>query len=339
MNLGPRYRFVRELGQGGSGRVYLVHDAYLGKELALKLLRSPPGGAGALEQIEREFRLLARIRHPRIARAYDFGRLRGRPYFTREHVPGKPLGGPGDFESAAALLRCMAQMTEAVAFLHESEVLYLDLKPANVILRPEGASVGPVLIDFGLCRQGLPAARDERVRGSLPYMAPEHLGPGTLGPWTDAFALGVTFHVMISGGLPRRRPEPPAGTRWRLPPGIADLVLKCLAHDWRQRYPSALEVLEDLRRLLGGPAGEAAAVEIPAPTVGRDVELETIDAFVESLATGGTAPRAILLTGPAGMGQTHLLRELKVRAQTRGLRVFLETGYPGQTTPPGSLLR
>src|SRR5262249_9103891 len=81
---------------------------------------------------------------------------------------------------------------------------------------------------------------------------------------------------------------------------------------------------------------QAASVPI---TVGRTAELARLDLFLEALAERKGAPAALFITGAPGMGQTHLLRELKVRTQTRGLRFCLETGFAGRTEPPGSILQ
>ncbi len=135
MDLGPRYRFVRELGKGSSGRVLLVRDTYLEKDLALKLLLKPPRDAGELEQAQREFALLSKLEHPRIARAYDFGYLDGSPYFTSEYVPGEALSNARAFADPIGLLRFATEVTEALSFLHRSEILHLDVKPSNVIVR------------------------------------------------------------------------------------------------------------------------------------------------------------------------------------------------------------
>src|SRR5262245_35954063 len=103
MDFGPRYRCIREIGRGGSGTVYLVRDLYLDKELALNLLHRRPGRED-LKQLEREHALLAELSHARIARAYDFGRRRGRPYFTSELVPGKSLAAAPAIAGPAALI-------------------------------------------------------------------------------------------------------------------------------------------------------------------------------------------------------------------------------------------
>ena len=82
IDLGPRYGYLKKLGSGGMGSVFLVRDSYLGKELALKLLTNPLASTNEVEEFQREFSLLSRLEHPGIARAYDFGYLGRRPYFT-----------------------------------------------------------------------------------------------------------------------------------------------------------------------------------------------------------------------------------------------------------------
>src|SRR5882762_177305 len=152
MDFGSRYRYVRELGKGGAGQVFLVRDTYLEKDLALKLLHEPLHeplheslhDASAVECVEKEFALLSELVHPRVARAHDFGYIDGRPYFTSEYVPGKILSEEAAGTELSGLLRLAMEVTEALAFLHRSEILHLDVKPSNIIVRQGGSAPGPV---------------------------------------------------------------------------------------------------------------------------------------------------------------------------------------------------
>jgi DNA-binding NtrC family response regulator/tetratricopeptide (TPR) repeat protein len=356
IDLGPRYRSIRELGRGGTGRVFLVRDLHLRKELALKLLHEPLAGQEDLEAWKKEFSMLARIEHPAIARAYDFGYLGGRPYYTSEFIPGKPLSERGTIASPEELLDLAAAVAAPLSFLHQGEVLHLDVKPSNIIVperRGRGAP-GAVLIDFGLVRRGVADEAGPRVRGSLPYMAPEYFRGGKLGPWTDVYALGVTLYRLAAGAFPRAGPTRgglEGGRAWTppvLPPPEAvpslhgdagNIVLKCLALDPRARFRSASEVLEALERAGGRRMSIARPDPALPPAVGRAAELAKVDAFLDAVERGDAPPAALLVTGQPGMGQTHLFREMKVRAQTRGLRFYVEAGFPGRSAPPGSLLR
>jgi DNA-binding NtrC family response regulator/tetratricopeptide (TPR) repeat protein len=355
IDLGPRYRIIRELGSGGMGHVFLVRDLHLRKELALKLLHEP-GGREDVEEWKKEFSLLARIEHPAIARAHDFGYAGSRPYYTSEFIPGSPLSERGPIASPADLIQLAAAVAAPLAFLHRSEILHLDVKPSNIIVNDERGHGGPpaVLIDFGLVRRGIPEGAGTRVRGSLPYMAPEYFRGGNLGPWTDVYALGVTLYRLATGAFPRAGPAREGcdrGSAWTpviLPPAekvpslhadIGNVILKCLALDPRARFPSACEVLEALERAAGERTTASRQDLALAPAVGRTAELAKVDAFLDAVERGDAPPAALLVTGPAGMGQTHLFREMKVRAQTRGLRFYLESGFAGRSAPPGSVLR
>src|SRR5262245_30790728 len=104
IDLGPRYTYLRGLGRGGMGRVLQARDACLTQDRALKPLHDRPDTRAELEQAQREFALLAKIDHPGIARAYDFGYLGERPYFTSEFIPGEPLSARGVIEDLSELL-------------------------------------------------------------------------------------------------------------------------------------------------------------------------------------------------------------------------------------------
>src|SRR5262245_32731943 len=134
IDLGPRYRPLRELGRGGMGTVFLVEDLERKKELALKLLHGLAAASEAVQDLEREFTLLCELEHPGFARVYDFGFLGERPYFTREYIPGRSLEKVKRVGNPRHLLRIARDLTEAVACLHRNGVLHLDIKPGNVIL-------------------------------------------------------------------------------------------------------------------------------------------------------------------------------------------------------------
>jgi DNA-binding NtrC family response regulator/tetratricopeptide (TPR) repeat protein len=356
IDLGERYSYIRDLGSGGMGRVLQVLDRQLGTEVALKLLHGPPEDSAALEEFQREFALLARIDHPGIARAHDFGYLGGRPFFTSEFIPGEPLGSNGLSPPGPPLLECTRELAAALAFLHRSGILHLDVKPSNVIVTPREAGPRAVLIDFGLFRRGLPALPGRIVRGSLPYLAPEHFRGEPLGPWTDVYSLGVTLYRVAAGRFPRAHrleqsregaprldwdPAPPAPSRLgaALPEGLDHLILKCLALDPRSRFAGAAEFLEALEAIPGKPARAAAPAPASPVTIGREEELAAVDRFLRGVGRSeeGRSPPVLLLTGPPGLGQTHLLREVKLRAQTRGIAVALQTGYPGRKPSVGFL--
>jgi DNA-binding NtrC family response regulator/tetratricopeptide (TPR) repeat protein len=344
------------------GTVFLVRDSYLGKDLALKLLHASPVTPDEIGEAQREFVLLARLEHPGLARAHDFGFLKGRPYFTSEYVHGERPDAMGLPIPPANLLRLGREIAEALRFLHRNEVLHLDLKPGNIIVREDASGGRAVLVDFGLCRRGLSSPSGPRLKGSLPYMAPEYFRGGPIGPWTDVYALGVTLYRLATGRFPRRgaaggtttrnrsdvgswdpAPAPPSQVRPGLPSEMDGVVLRCLALDPRSRFRSGGEVLSALDAIGGRPASAKGSRETirKTVTVGRREELDRIDELLDGLLGkgGASAPPALLFTGQPGMGLSHLLREVKLRAQMRGVHAYLEAGFPGRSSHPGSYLR
>ncbi len=364
-DLGPRYRRLRLLGRGGMGTVFLVRDSYLKKDLALKILHASPVGPEEIQEAQREFVLLARLEHPGLARAHDFGYLRGKPYFTSEFIPGERPDARGIPVKMEGLLRLAREIAEALRFLHSCGILHLDVKPGNIIVRQGKSGGRAILIDFGLCRRGFSAAPGSKLKGSLPYMAREYFQGGPLGPWTDVYALGVTLYRLATGRFPRRGaaggspasghvgsggeswdpvPAPPSLIRPGLPPELDHVILKCLALDPRSRFQSGGDVASALEVFLGRPPSLKKPKErkFQKPfTVGRGEELDRFEGLLDGLLgkRDCPAPPVLLLTGQPGMGLSHFLREVKVRAQTRGVQAYLETGFPGRSSPPGSYLR
>ncbi len=357
-DLGPRYRCLREIGSGGTGTVYLVRDAHLGRELALKLLHSPVPlarlTAEAVQEIQGEFSLLSGIEHPGIARVHDFGYIAERPFFTSDYIDGAPFGAHGTAKSIDEILSRALEVAEALAFLHRSKILHLDLKPSNILLPRGGARA--VLIDFGLGRRLLPVADRDRLRGSLPYLAPECFEGKPSGPWTDVYGFGATVYHALCGRYPRMAPlsrngsgaeairwepapPPPRALRPDLPDDVERVLLRCLALDPRERFSSATELLSSLEKATDRPATESSTCLPAVPLIGRHAELGEVDRFLDGLLRGSGSPPVLLVTGAPGMGQTRLLREMKVRAQLRGFRFFSETGYPGRARSPGAFLR
>jgi serine/threonine protein kinase len=199
------------------GRVFLVRDKHLGQDLALKLLFGSPGDPEEVQRFKDEFSFLAKIEHPGIARVFDFGYLAGRPYFTSEHIHGRPLSllGPCPAEEA---LRWGRDLAEALAYLHRSGVRHLDIKPSNIIVRPEPPRA--VLVDFGVFRQGASVPAGRRVEGSLPYLAPEYFRKT---PLVRARVHRLPFLAAQGerpGPLPVLRHQPPAALPPLRPAGL-----------------------------------------------------------------------------------------------------------------------
>jgi serine/threonine-protein kinase len=260
-----RYRILEPLGVGGMSVVYLARDAALGREVALKVLQ--PGLRHRVEDRERfrrEARVMAALRHSRIAAVYELAEAAGLPYFTLEWIRGGSLaqrlaaGGRLPPAEAAVLLSGIAC---ALGAAHDGGVVHRDLKPENVLLDRDG----PVLIDFGVATVSTSEhSRSEVGRGfGTPwYMSPEQiLGETHAGPASDIYSLGVLGFQLLTGRLPFQgaaarevaaqhvgRPAPRVSVfRPDVPPVLDDLVARCLEKAPERRWSDA-RVLRDALR-------------------------------------------------------------------------------------------
>ncbi len=287
---GP-YRVTGLLGEGGMGVVYRAHRADLGSDVALKVLPDSAISPSRRERFLFEQRALAQLDHPAIARIFDAGTLDdGTPWFAMELVEGRPLTehcreGNVPYRERLRLFR---EACEAVRHAHARGILHRDLKPSNILVTVEGRVK---LLDFGISKslEAVANPNDATATGlrlmTPAYAAPEQVVGGTLGVYTDLYALGVMLYELLSGRLPfevtartpteaarlltertARRPSivaaetgalrPPAPRRpeWR---DLDTLCLKAMHRDPERRYATVDALIGDLDRYLDGRPLEA----------------------------------------------------------------------------------
>ncbi|HST28593.1 MAG TPA: WD40 repeat domain-containing serine/threonine protein kinase [Rudaea sp.] len=265
------YELLEKIGEGGMGVVYRARQTSLEREVALKLLAAGPWASrDFIERFRREAQNAARMQHPNIVAIYEVGDVDELHYFSMRLVHGGSLAallkrdGKLDPHRAAQLLRTIA---EAVDYAHRLGVLHLDLKPANVLIDDNGTAH---VADFGLARrleQCLIADNNE-ISGTPSYMAPEQAtaGPQKITPATDIWGLGAIGYELVTGQPPYSGKTPhetlklvvegqlrnPRRYTSELPRDLEAIILKCMAYDTAQRYPSARDLAEDLTRFQNG---------------------------------------------------------------------------------------
>src|SRR5262245_41154422 len=208
----PGFDLQSILGYGGMGIVYKARHVSLNRTVAIKV---PLAGAFATaserQRHMREAQAVAALGHPNIVNVYDVGEFEGRPYFTMEFIDGQHLGArlsntPQPGREAAALV---ATLADAIHCAHQAGIIHCDLKPANVLLGPDGT---PKITDFGLARHfGGDATRTVAgwQFGTPSYMAPEQaVGHGAVGPAADVYALGAILYELLTGRPPFRAETP-----------------------------------------------------------------------------------------------------------------------------------
>jgi len=254
---------------GGMAHIYAVDYAQAGRNpgfpMAMKIPRMTAGdGAENIVSFEVELQILSVLTGPHVPRFVAAGDLVRLPYLVMEYVAGQTLQHWLDAPERPGpdtIARLGAAIAHAAHSLHQQNVCHLDLKPANVLMRPDGSAV---LLDFGLsCHAHYPDLLAEEMRqavGSPAWMAPEQVVGVRGDPRSDIFAIGVMLYELATGELPFGAPTTNGGLRQRLwmtpapprrhnpavPEWLQEIILRCLEPEAAQRYPSAAHLAFDL---------------------------------------------------------------------------------------------
>jgi WD40 repeat protein len=282
-----RYAIAGELAHGGIGRILRARDLQLDRPVAIKEMLTPAPEAET--RFVAEALVTARLQHPSIVPVYEAGRWPGgEPFYAMKLVSGRSLADviseQATLRERLALLPHVLAVAEAIAYAHTERIIHRDLKPANVLV---GAFGETVVIDWGLAkdlsREGvsepvgtvLPGAGAEEdggltrvgtVMGTPAYMPPEQAVGQPVDERADVYALGAILYHLLAGTQPYeggasgqvlqrvvQGPPPPLGERQKgIPPDLLAIVAKAMARAPAERYATARELAEDLRRFQTG---------------------------------------------------------------------------------------
>ncbi|GAB4057952.1 serine/threonine-protein kinase [Catellatospora paridis] len=271
--LGGRYTLKTLIARGGMGEVWSAEDTVLARRVAVKvLLPNLAADPGFAARFRAEAQAMAALSDPGIVEIYDYGQADGIAYLVMQFVEGESLLSlvrrAGPLEPAQAM-RLLAQAADAIHAAHLQGIVHRDVKPANLLLRPDGRLA---LTDFGIARivaaDQLTAAGE--IFGTASYLAPEQVTGADIGPATDVYALGVVAYEMLT----QRRPftgETPFAVAIQqvhelppeLPPSVPEpvqaVVMRALAKDPAQRWPSAAALSQAASAAISEVGGQAAA--------------------------------------------------------------------------------
>jgi serine/threonine protein kinase len=278
-----RFELIDAVGFGAFGTVFKARDPQLDRVVAIKVPRSGNLATGEdLHRFLREARSVARLRHPSIVPVYEVGQEDNLPYLVSEYVQGMTLADLMTARQLAPdkLAALLAEVAEALQYAHQQGIIHRDVKPSNILLDNENH---PHLMDFGLAKRDageVTMTLDGQVLGTPAYMSPEQAGGEghSVDGRSDVYSLGVILYQLLTGALPFKGntrallhqvqhddPPPPR----RLVKGVAadleTICLKAMARERLQRYASAQELADDLRRYLSGQPIHAR----PLGTMGR----------------------------------------------------------------------
>src|SRR5262245_5033128 len=262
-----RYEVKEVLGAGGMGVVYRALDRELQEPVAIKTLRPDTVAADpvALERFKQEIRLARKISHRNVVRTYDLGEVGGLYYLTMEFVEGtslKQLIVTRGRLPVPVTLTVGKQLCRALEVAHDQGVIHRDIKPQNIVVEPNGFLK---VMDFGIARlanppKGKGLTEAGMAIGTPDYMSPEQLSGLELDLRSDLYSAGVVLFESITGRVPfeadtpwsliakhlEEEPPDPRSINPEVPESLAKAVLKAMAKDKENRYPSAGEMYNAL---------------------------------------------------------------------------------------------
>lgn len=350
------------LGEGGMGHVYKAHHATDDALVAIKLVKT--NDWEMVKRFERERRILARFRHPRISCFLDCGSLPdGRPWVAMEYVSGRPITewcntqGLKTDERVALFL----QICDALAYTHRALVLHQDLKPANILVTEDGV---PMLLDFGIAAL-LDDARDERTTDNMgfskiltpEYASPEQLDGKSLNASSDIYTLGLILYELLAGEPPYDVPTTPTmrvgqyvreakvikpGARAKANNRKADIstdldsiVLKAMALEPEQRYSSVEALASDLQRYLDGKPITVRAAS-PVYRLQKFVQRNLLPVALVAAFCVALFSFTLMLSHQAGVAEAASLRAEQERETADAVSQFMISLFnvadPGTST-------
>ena len=276
--LGP-YEVVDLIGAGGMGEVYRSRDTRLNRTVAIKVLSPSLGSDPEFRlRFEREARLASALDDPHICTVFDVGHEHGVAFLVMQHVAGETLAAllnRGALPLDVAL-EYGIQIASALATAHRASILHRDLKPSNIMVAEGSVKI----LDFGLAKSMAAAAagpsdetgavdraddtlsRSGLVLGTAAYMSPEQVRGRTVDARSDVFSFGAVLYEIVTGrrafagdstittalAVVNSSPAPARQVRPEIPADLDAIIRQCLEKDPADRFSSAVEVVEALRR-------------------------------------------------------------------------------------------
>ncbi|GIF67572.1 serine/threonine protein kinase [Asanoa ishikariensis] len=344
--LGGRYRLDEPIASGGMGEVWRARDEVLGRTVAVKVLHPRAvGDPGFSARFRGEARTMATLRHPGVVDVYDFGEDTdpdGKTvvYLVMGFVDGESLAQrikTAERLSPAETMAIVAQTAHALQAAHDAGVVHRDVKPGNLIVRPDGQVV---LVDFGVARSAEAAELTgvNELVGTALYMAPEQVAKRAITPATDIYALGAVAYHCLSGHPPfmgdnaltialSHLDEEPPPLPEEVPQAVRTVIATAMAKDPEDRFKNAAAMAQIAEAAMGTRASDTATALTRAGAT--------------ALLAGGpatTRPRPGYAPGAAavgrGPGDTFAGSDPRTTGSRTGTAPGGFAGAPGPGGPP-----
>jgi serine/threonine-protein kinase len=278
--LNNRYALISVVGGGGMAQVYKARDNILGRLVAVKLLREQfTTDEQFVARFRREAQAAANLTHPNIVNVYDVGQDGDLQFIVMEFIAGQSLkelinrSAPLPVGQAVSIA---AQILAGLEYAHRSGLIHRDIKPQNVLITSDG---GVKVTDFGIAKSvsDLGLTEAGQALGTAHYFSPEQARGERVVPQSDIYAVGVTLYEMLTGQLPfesdnavglaykhiSEQPPSPRAINPNIPARLEAVIMKALAKEPQQRYPSAAEMERVLRTIQVG--GQQPTMEVRVP--------------------------------------------------------------------------
>jgi serine/threonine protein kinase/ABC-type branched-subunit amino acid transport system substrate-binding protein len=275
------YRLMEKLGRGGMASVYKAYEPSLDRYVAIKILpRHFAHDPTFITRFRREAKAIARLNHPNIVPVFNFGKEDDLTFIVMRYVEGGTLKDLlGQPMATERVIKLVIQITRALSYAHERDVVHRDVKPANVLMA-EGD--WPLLSDFGLARMMGSSVQITGTGvgvGTPTYMSPEQGQGLEVDGRSDIYSLGILLYEMLTGHVPFQADTPlavvlkhitaplpmPRKVNPDIPESIERIILKATAKDPAHRFQAADEMIEALEKALAGEPVEAPLVSAQAP--------------------------------------------------------------------------
>jgi eukaryotic-like serine/threonine-protein kinase len=264
-----KYYVVHEVGRGSTGTVYLSHDPFYGRDVAIKFYHATIGDDAESRNARRMFmgeaKMVGKLQHPNIVPIFDAGEEDGRRYVVTEHVHGaRTLSAycrSGSLLPIDQVVSIMYKCAKALHYAHSRGVVHRDIKPSNILLTQEG---DVRIVDFGIALVAdSDVSRLEGVAGSPAYMSPEQVQGLELDARSDLYSLGAVMYEMLCGQRPFRagalgkllrqvvqsEAESLRLIRPEIPEELEDVVKRALQKEPNNRYRTGTEFAAELTRV------------------------------------------------------------------------------------------
>jgi len=265
-----KYHIIREVGQGSTGSVFLSHDPYYGRDVAIKVYNDPGDEdegeiRAARKMFFNEAQMVGRLQHPNVLPIYDAGEESGRYYVVMEHVHGaRTLAAycrPDNLLPIDEVVRIIFSAARALHYAHSRGVVHRDVKPSNIMLTVDNEVR---IIDFGIAVwRDAEISSIRGVAGSPSYMSPEQVKAEDLGPTSDVYSLGAVMYELLTGRRPYKAanlakllhqivfatPVPIHSLRSEVPEELEEIVWRAMHKRPEDRFSSGLEMAAALTRV------------------------------------------------------------------------------------------